>query len=352
MKQRLIAAAALVAAALGGAAIAVGALALADDDTTTVATQTQPRATTAIASAEALPVQEIASRAAASVVEIRTSAVQDQGVFGQEQEGQGSGWVYDDQGHIVTNAHVVEGATTLTVVLADGEERAAELVGSDASTDIAVVQVNDPTGLKPLTLGSSQDLEVGDTVVAIGSPFGLQGSVTVGIVSALEREIRSPNGFAIDNAIQTDAALNGGNSGGPLLDDRARVVGVNAQISTRSGGNDGVGFAIPVETAKSVADGLIGTGSVQHAYLGVSLAEDSSDGVRVESVVAGGPSAAAGVEAGDVIVAADGSGVATAADLRAALDARKPGDELELTVRRDGDEQTIAVTLGNRPTGS
>ena len=193
--------------------------------------------------------------------------------FGQGgTQAEGSGFVLDADGHIVTNAHVVEGASTITVRFSNGDEAEATLVGTDPSSDIAVLKV-DPgaTTLHPLELGTSKDLVVGQGVVAIGSPFGLQGSVTTGIVSALDRSIQAPNGYTIGGAIQTDAAINHGNSGGPLLDSSGKVVGVNAQIASDSGGNDGVGFAIPSDTVSSVAQQLIAGQSVEHAYLGVSV---------------------------------------------------------------------------------
>ena len=204
--------------------------------------------------------------------------------------------------------------------------------------------------LHPIDLADSGSIEVGDTVVAIGSPFGLEQTVTAGIVSALNREISAPNGFAIDDAIQTDAAINHGNSGGPLLDLSGRVIGINAQIESESGGNDGVGFAIPSDTVERIAAQLIADGSVEHAYLGVAIDDaDSSAGARIAEVRDGTPAEDGGLEAGDVVTAIDGERVASGDDLRRLVDARAPGDRVTLTVRRDGDEQTIRVTLGSRP---
>src|SRR5581483_2118515 len=190
----------------------------------------------------------------------------------RSQQAQGSGFVYDSAGDIVTNEHVVDGANSITVTFWNGTKLKAKLVGSDPSTDLAVVKVDAPAGLlSPLQMGDSNKLVVGDGVVAIGSPFGLEETVTAGIVSQLNREIDSPNGYAIAGAIQTDAAVNHGNSGGPLLNGAGEVIGVTAQINSESGGNDGVAFAIPSSTVQSIVPQLIKSGAVQHAYLGVSL---------------------------------------------------------------------------------
>ncbi|MFN2628692.1 MAG: S1C family serine protease, partial [Gaiellaceae bacterium] len=216
------------------------------------------------------------------------------------------------------------------------------------STDLAVLKVNLPASqLRPLTLAGSSAVQVGDGVVAIGSPFGLENTVTTGIVSALNRQIQAPDGSAIENAIQTDAAINHGNSGGPLLDLDGRVIGVNSQINSESGGNDGVGFAIPASTVRTIAGQLITTGKVQHGYLGVSVS-DKSAGVAVNSVQPGSAAARAGLKSGDVITALDGKKV-TSAQLRAAISGRKPGTKVELTLTRGGSSRRVAVTLGLRP---
>src|SRR5229473_2863982 len=192
-------------------------------------------------------------------------------------QGQGSGFVYDGDGHIVTNAHVVDGASSVSVKFWNGKTFTARVVGTDASTDLAVLKVDAPVSeLFPLSLGDSSKVLVGDNVVAIGSPFGLEGTVTSGIVSALHREMTSPNRFAIDDSIQTDAAINHGNSGGPLLDAQGKVVGVTSQIESNSGGNEGVGFAIPSNTVSSIASQLISSGKAEHAFLGVVLRDSSS----------------------------------------------------------------------------
>ena len=205
--------------------------------------------------------------------------------------------------------------------------------------------------MTPLELGSAASMQVGDAVAAIGSPFGLEGTLTAGIVSALDRDIRAPNGFTIDGAIQTDAALNGGSSGGPLLDSAGRVIGISSQIESRTGGNVGIGYAVPIETAKRVVDELLQSGEVQHAYLGVGLEDEPAEdgGVPLSEIADGGPADDAGLRAGDVIVAVGGDEVATPEDVRDAIDSRDPGDEVEVRVRRGDDTRTVTVTLGERP---
>jgi putative serine protease PepD len=200
----------------------------------------------------------------------------------------------------------------------------------------------------PLPLGASKSLAIGEPVIAIGSPFGLDGTLTTGVVSGLDREIRAPDGFGIDGAIQTDAALNQGNSGGPLLDAEGRVVGINTQIQSESGGNDGIGYAVPIETVKEIVAELIASGQVEHAYLGVGLT-DAQDGGAVVDVVPGGPADAAGLRDGDVVVKAGGDDVANGDALRDAVSSRKPGGTLELEVRRGGETTTVTVELGARP---
>jgi putative serine protease PepD len=266
-------------------------------------------------------------------------------------QAEGSGFVIDTSGDIVTNQHVVAGATSIKVRFQDGTVEKATLVGTDPSTDIAVIKVSgDSSLLHPLTFGSSASLLVGDEVAAIGSPFGLPDSMTSGIVSAVNRTITAPNKFSISGSIQTDAAINHGNSGGPLLNMSGQVIGVNAQIESDSGGNDGVGFAIPSDAVKSVANTLIAGQTVQHAYLGVQVGDSSSGaGAQVTTVKADTPASKAGLKAGDVITAINGATVANADDLTAKINAHKPNQKVTLTVTRNGKSLSIDVTLGVRP---
>ena len=302
----------------------------------------------------ALTIGEVYERANPSVVEITvTTQAPAEGPMGSgTAQAQGSGFVYDASGHVITNAHVVDGAESAKVRFADGKSYEATVVGVDASTDLAVLKVDAPSSaLHPLELADSSQAAVGDVVVAIGSPFGLENSVTTGIVSALGRSMKAPNGYTITGSIQTDAAINHGNSGGPLLDLDGKVVGVNAQIESESGGNDGVGFAIPSSTVKSIVAQILEDGSVQHAYLGVSVtaAADGTAGAQLAEVRSGTPAAEAGLQAGDVLTAVDGDAVSSAAALQSAIDARKPGDRVILDYLRDGAHRTVTVTLGTRP---
>jgi len=275
--------------------------------------------------------------------------------FGQSQGGgtaTGSGFVIDSDGHVLTNSHVVEGAEKIEVKLGSSDAtHSAKVVGSDPATDVALLKVDAPEGqLHPLALGDSSKLQVGDPVVAIGNPFGLDRTVTSGIVSALQRQIQAPNGFAISNVIQTDAAINPGNSGGPLIDASGSVVGINSQIQTggSSGGNVGIGFAVPVDTARDVVEQLMDGGTVTHAYLGVR-GGDIGQNVVIRQVAADGPAAKAGVENGDIVVEANGEKVDSMDEIINLVNAAKPGDSLELKVVRGGDTKTITVKLGDRP---
>jgi S1-C subfamily serine protease len=292
----------------------------------------------------------------------------------------GSGFVIDGEGHILTNNHVVEGASKITVKLgASNKTYTATVVGADPASDLALLKVSAPDSqLHPLTLGHSSEVEVGDAVVAIGNPFGLDRTVTSGIVSALQRQIQAPNGFSIDNVIQTDAAINPGNSGGPLINAEGEVIGINSQIATGGGGNGnvGIGFAIPIDTARSEIHQLETSGEVEHAYLGIeggsitpqlakALNLPVKEGVIVQSVVKGGPSDKAGLEGGnttatiegvevslggDIITEIDGNSIASMEDVIDAVNSAQPGDKMELTVLR-GDNETkhLTVTLGVRP---
>jgi putative serine protease PepD len=270
---------------------------------------------------------------------------------GGSSQAEGSGFVVDGNGDIVTNAHVVQGATSIKVRFENGKTTKATLVGTDESTDIAVIKVSvDASQLHPLTWGNSSGVQVGQDVAAIGSPFGLQGTLTAGVVSALNRTITAPNNYSIAGAIQTDAAINHGNSGGPLLNAAGDVIGVNAQIDSDSGGNDGVGFAISSNAAKTVADTLISGGKVQHAYLGIRVSDASNgSGAEIVSVVSGSPADKAGLQAGDVITSIDGTTIENGDALTAAVAAHKPSDVVSVTVTRNGSTKTVKVTLGVRP---
>ncbi len=281
------------------------------------------------------------------------AAVADGVVAVQVGGGSGTGFVIDERGTIVTNAHVVGESTRASVRFGDsGATVDAEVLGSDPSTDLAVLRV-DPSRvgtLRPLTFADSDAVRVGDEVVAIGHPFGLDRTATAGIVSGLGREIQSPNGFSIDEVIQTDAAINPGNSGGPLVDGRGRVVGVNSQIATAGagGGNVGVGFAVPANTAREVVPRLARGQAIERPYLGVTTAAVSA-GVEVQEVTPAGPARRAGLRAGDVIASVDGRSISEPDDITEALDGREPGDSISLQVERDGNRQEFDVTLGTRP---
>jgi putative serine protease PepD len=288
-------------------------------------------------------------------------------------EGAGSGFVIDPRGYILTNYHVVAGAQTVEVVLGDQSRYAAKLIGADQRNDVALIKV-DPKGkqLVALTLGDSAALQVGQKVLAIGNPFGFQSTLTTGVVSALGRTVQTSQTTIIDGAIQTDAAINQGNSGGPLLNSHGEVIGINSAIYTPSGTTAGIGFAIPINGAKLIAHDLMTEGHVRRAYLGVQtlpmtdwLAEALDlpvhDGLLVESVTKGGPAAAAGVHGGDrmvsagmrriaiggdVIVAVDGQKVGSQLDMNVILNRKRPGDRVSVTVYRGGKKMDLAVTLG------
>ncbi|MFI1709783.1 S1C family serine protease [Streptomyces griseoruber] len=308
----------------------------------------------------------IAARALPSVVTLHVS--------GSEESGTGTGFVLDTRGHILTNNHVVEpagGDGEITVVFSGGQSAKADVVGRDTGYDLAVVKVRGVSGLRPLPLGNSDGVQVGDPVVAIGAPFDLEGTVTSGIISAKERPITAggDSGDASDlsyvDALQTDAPINPGNSGGPLLDARGRVIGINSAIRSAADGSDsgsgeagsiGLGFAIPVNQGRRVAEELINTGHATHPVIGVTLDLDyAGDGARVSTkggdagapVTPGGPGALAGIQAGDVITEVDGTRVHSGTELIVKTRAHRPGDRLELTVERDGRERTLSLVLGS-----
>jgi putative serine protease PepD len=266
--------------------------------------------------------------------------------------GSGSGFVLDRDGYILTNDHVVDGAQAVRVRFGTGGAPVtARVVGADPSTDLALLKI-DPDGrnLTPLALGSSKALKVGQPAIAIGSPFRLEGTLTTGVISALGRTITAPNNFTIDNVVQTDAAINPGNSGGPLLDASGRVVGINAQIATSTQSNSGVGFAIPIDTAKQILAQLKSGQEIKRAYLGVSTGDaETGSGAVVGDVVAGGPADAAGLRAGDRIVSVAGHEVVRSDDVAAAIASLEPGREVKVQVQRGDGERTVTVKLGTRP---
>ncbi len=383
--SRLTPLAALVAASLLGAGAALaGAWVLGGlgDETTIVQAAPVPSAT-ALASTSGLSVHQVYERAAPAVVQITTTLAagntSEGGFAAPAARALGSGFVIDKDGHIVTNYHVVEGAQTIQVGFSNRETVDATVVGSDPATDLAVLKVDlSAQALAPLALADSDAVEVGDPVVAIGNPFGLERTVTAGIVSALQRAVTSPSGSTIDHVIQTDAPINHGNSGGPLIDSHGRVIGVNSQIETGGSGdgNVGIGFAVPSNTVKTVVAQLLEHGKVERAFLGVAARPIEPDaantlklpvdhGLLVEAVTPSSGAAKAGLEAGDkdvviegesyrlggdVIVAADGKQVTTVADLRDAVTAHSPGQKITLQIYRGADKRTVTVTLGRQPT--
>ena len=307
---------------------------------------------TQTASAAPLSVNAIYRGAYKGVVEIMVTTTASGGFGGSgASRAEGSGFVYDDNGDVITNQHVVDSASSIKVTFWNGKTYDASPIGSDQSTDLAVIKVNAPASLfHPLELGDSSSVRVGDGVVAIGSPFGLQETVTSGIVSALHRTLSSVNNFTISDSIQTDAAINHGNSGGPLLSTAGRVIGVNSQIRSDSGGNEGVGFAIPSNTVRSVVTQLIATGKAEHAFLGVVLRDSSSQtGAAISQVRAGTPAAGASLRAGDIVTAAAGKPITSASELRAVINAHRPGDKISVTYKRGGQSHTVTVKLAARP---
>jgi putative serine protease PepD len=345
-------------ALLGGAA-STGVLAVTGalgDDAQATTTTVVP-ASTSDTSSTNVDAKAIYASASAGVVDITATGTgtSQSGPFGQsssQSTATGSGFVVDGNGHIVTAAHVIDGATSIKVTFSDGVTRTATLAGKDDATDVAVLKVN-PSGLTlhPLKLGSSAALGVGDGVVAIGSPFGYEESVSTGIVSGIDRTIQAPNGYTVAHAIQTDAALNPGNSGGPILDSSGRVVGIADQIAT--GGTEqssGVGFAVPIDLVAGELDQLEAGQTVSHAYLGVGTTQSTgTTGAQVSSVAAGGPAASAGLKAGDIVTAIDGKQITGSSDLVAAIAGRHPGDRIQLTVHRGSDTLTLTATLGTQP---
>lgn len=367
----------LVATLAVGAGAGAVAYSMFSSDTKTVVRQVTVENSTPAASTSTLTPGQIYRGSYKGVVEITVTSSSSGTPFGggsQTQQAQGSGFVYDSKGNVVTNEHVVDGARSVSVRFWNGDTYKATVVGSDASTDLAVIKVDAPQSiLSPLTIGDSSKVLVGDGVVAIGSPFGLEETLTSGIVSALHRQMQAPNNFTINDSIQTDAAINHGNSGGPLINAQGEVIGVNAQIRSDSGGSDGVGFAIPSNTISSIATQLIGSGKVEHAYLGVSVATIPAsvasdlkvvEGVALDTVRKDTPAAKAGLRAGtgtkivggdryptggDVLTEIDGEKITTSEELQRAIDAKSPGDTVSITYWRDGQSHTVQVKLTTRP---
>jgi S1-C subfamily serine protease len=320
----------------------------------------------------ALTAEQVYKRDAPGVVQVTATSP-------SRGEALGSGFVIDKAGHIVTNYHVVQGASKVLVSFSGRDQLPSTVVGSDPSTDTAVLKIQThASALTPLELGNSDSVRVGDTVYAIGNPFGYTRTLTSGLVSAVQRQITAPNTLPIENAIQTDAAINHGNSGGPLIDAAARVIGVTSQIYSQNSqqGNIGIGFAVPVNTVRNVAAQIISTGKVAHAFLGVGttpvtkqlarLYKLPSSGLLVLSVDGGSGADKAGLLAGqtpvvvngesytiggDVITTVDGQPVSEFEQLRDAISQKKPGDKLKLEIVRNGDKKSVTVTLGQAPGG-
>jgi S1-C subfamily serine protease len=383
----------LIAAVVGGGAALAGAevTGVLDDEPDVINTVEMPQssAPAAFADAKRLSINAIYEQSAPGVVQITTTSTQTVepdpflNPFGfpeqQRQQALGSGFVLDKSGHIVTNFHVVQGAEEIEVSFTNRDSVEARLVGSDASTDLAVLKVDvDARALTPLRLGDSDQVRIGDSVVAIGNPLGLERSATAGIVSALHRPLTAPNDFTIDDVIQTDAAINSGNSGGPLIAATGRVIGVNTAIATGNTGargNIGIGFAVPVNTVRDVASQLIARGRVEHAFLGVGAQAIDDDisrlfnlpvdrGLLVVRVYEGSGAQEAGLRAGtdevvvagesyrlggDVIVEVDGEPVTSPRDLREAISAKEPGDKVRVEAYRGDEKRSFEVTLGRQP---
>jgi S1-C subfamily serine protease len=383
-RQSLIAAllGGLVVAVLGFLAVTAGWVGKTETTTKTVAAT----ATEAVSTGEeSNRVNEIYERDGDGVGFITASGVEEESgglsPFGGGGSGTatGSGFLIDKEGHMVTNDHVVSGAETVTVTLGDSDASYdAEILGTDPSTDLALLKVDAPSdAMTPLSIGDSDEAKVGDPVVAIGNPFGLDRTVTTGIVSALQREIQSTTAYSISDIIQTDAAINPGNSGGPLINTDGEVIGVNSQIATGGSGNGsvGIGFAIPSNTVTDVIEQLKADGEVRHAFLGISgigldtriseaLNLGTESGVLVQEVTDGGPAAEAGIKGGSEPVTVEGAKVLTGGDIITAINGQEdlsmedvaalvnesdPGDKVELTIQRDGQTKTVEVTLGDRP---
>jgi putative serine protease PepD len=364
-----------------GGAIAGGVIALiiaggsgsGGHTTTTVITRTQQPALPASFSKQGgMSINQIYRSASPGVVDIVVTARSQNPGFGffgggggqsQQTQGEGAGVVYNRSGDILTDEHVVASETAVKVNFQNGKSYPATVVGTDPSTDVAVVHVNAPSSeLHPISLANSDDAQVGDPVVAIGSPFSLPETTTQGIISQTGRSITAPNNYTIPNAIQTDAAINPGNSGGPLLDASGHVLGLNDQIETNNqtaqgqGSSSGVGFAIPANTVSRIANKLIGGHKVNHAYVGVDLVSNSAGGAEIgtnqngqPAIRPGSPAAQAGLQPKDLITAVDGHTITSTDEFIATVDNYSPGQTVTLTVRRNGQTKQIKVKLGTRP---
>ena len=364
-----------------GGAIAGGAIALAVASgsntthsvttTTVVQSSGSPSLPTSFSDGKAQTINQIYKNVDPGVVDITTSATQNtSGIFGfgqqQQTEGEGAGVVFDKKGDILTDEHVVSGANKVTVTFTDGVKAPATIVGSATGADLAVIRVqNVPSSeLHPLPMGDSTAVQVGDSVIAIGSPFGEANTVTAGIISAVGRTITAPNQFTIPNAIQTDAPINPGNSGGPLINAAGQVIGLNDQIETNNtngqgeGSSSGVGFATPSNNDARVAREIISTGQAHTSYVGVSLDPAVSGGAAIAKgtsangeppIAPGGPAAKAGLQAGDVITAVDGTHVTDINQFVATIANYAPGDTVTLSVNRGGSIKSIKLRLGSQP---
>jgi S1-C subfamily serine protease len=366
----------------GGVVVGIGAVVDSSDDepqaVISTVSATPPAATFDASETGAKSVQQIYQQAGPGVVQVTsTSVVSDNPFFGpQEATSLGSGFVVDKDGYIVTNYHVIQDAREVEVNFSGDDRVPAKVVGSDASTDLAVLKIGaQARALTPLPLGNSDAVRVGDAVVAIGNPFGLERSVTAGIVSALQRDITAPNGYTIDKVIQTDAPINHGNSGGPLLNARGEVIAVNSQIESETGGNVGIGFAVPVNTVKEVVAQIKERGRVEHAYLGIEMQAISDElsetfnlpvdeGVLIVNVVDGSPADEAGLKGGDKTVIVEGTSYGLGGDIVTRVDGqavtdpdalgsvvreKDPGDTLTLDIQRGDSQRTVSVTLGRLP---
>jgi len=351
MNIRRAAAVGCIALVVGGIAGRIGASTAPDDAAPTTAST--PVAQTA-PDLSAAAVYKADAPGIVTVTDSATSAGPSVPFLPQQQqkvEQLGSGFVLDTNGDVVTNDHVVAGGSHVRVGFGGDKTYPATVVGTDPASDLAVLRVSAPHSLlHPLAFGASTATQPGDPVYAIGNPFGLQRTITAGIVSATGRDIQAPDGRTIPDAIQTDTAINHGNSGGPLLDADGHVIGVTSQIEGGTvDGNVGVGFAIPGDAVHSVAQQLIEHGHAAHAWLGVQIAGSASGKVTVAKVTAGSPAAAAGLQRGDVVTGVNGAAVGSADELAGLIAAHQPGDRIALKVTRDGNERTLTVTLADLP---